>query len=67
MTIDQIKQLIARAKSEANFWSSVLAGKSCQSCKHYQRYGCDLAEGEMPPQEVLHVGCGSYEYDEVPF
>jgi hypothetical protein len=40
--------------------------RSCATCTNWDN-GCKLANGDMPPQNVINNGCDSYKFDEIPF
>lgn len=62
--VDIIKR-IAELKEELGMLESINTG--CQRCISFDRGGCRLAAGHLPPQEVLEAGCNEWVWDEVPF
>lgn len=67
MTPAEITVKINVARREMEYWQNLLRDKSCKDCKHFQRHVCDLAGGQIPPDNVQKVGCDSWAWDCIPF
>jgi hypothetical protein len=69
MTEQDIKKRITMHEQEILHWRRVLATKGCNSCQHYAMTAraCLLADGAIPPPDVVRTGCPSWLYDPIPF
>lgn len=60
-----IMKRITELRDELGVLESI--NTSCQRCISFDRGGCRLAGGHLPPQDVLETGCAEWVWDEVPF
>jgi len=63
----EIEVKIACARREMEHWQSILRGKSCEDCQHFQQSVCTLAGGVRPPPDVIKKGCPEWIWDCIPF
>ena len=64
MTLIEIRAMKDLFKRELTRLESISI--KCQSCENYTDRKCQKWE-MVPPDEVLNVGCDSWEYDWIPF
>ncbi len=67
MTPAEIQVKANLARREMDYWQNLLQHKSCNDCTHFQQGGCQLANGQKPPEEVKSKGCDSWGWDSIPF
>lgn len=67
MSPADIQVKINIAQKEADFWRGILARKACKNCSNWQSPGCELAGGEVPPEDIVKAGCDAWLHDGIPF
>jgi hypothetical protein len=60
-------QLRTAAEKLLEWLDAAPDAKSCETCEHFARGGCAMANYAKPPAEVLAVGCELWEFNHVPF
>lgn len=60
------RRLKTAAESLLKWLEGVPDARSCETCEHWERGRCRLANA-VPPAEVQAVGCEMWKFDGVPF